>query len=138
MRVIITYTNGSTYTIRSALILNSLKAGSNILRITTLDEGQDLENLAVSLLEKHGFSAAMAPQFVRELGELPADATRDLLREGNSTVKKIDLREVERVEFANTGEPVRVAMHVKNGLMQSIECIDKCRQRTPVFFGANI
>lgn len=120
MRIIIKYTNGAQYTIRSELLIATIKKGSHILRLSYLPKGTDraeLERRAAACLERYEIPVDMAADFVQDTlnGNLNDAASRDLIHEGAHEYKKINLKEVESVAFARKGKQVKTGVLFENG-----------------------
>lgn len=120
MRIIINYTNGAQYTIRSELLIATVKKGSHILRLSYLPKGTDLAELerrGAACLELHDIPVDMAADFVRDTlaGDLNGAACRDLIHEGAHEYKKINLKEVESIGIARKGEQVKTGVIFENG-----------------------
>lgn len=120
MRIIINYTNGAQYTIRSELLITTVKKGSHIMRLSYLPKGTDLAELerrAAACLERHDIPADMAAEFVQDTiaGNLNSAASRGLIHEGAHEYKKINLKEVESIGIARKGEQVKTGVIFENG-----------------------
>lgn len=124
MRIIIKYSTGESFTIRSAFMSAKIRRGSNVLRITkaaagsvTHDEvnhiaGQDFDKFMESMIQGVKPTADFGQAYV--LGELKEQV-------GCLQFEKLNLVGVESVQFASTGMPPFMQLNINpiNGVEYS-------------------